>query len=98
MAKSHAFNFDGGDELNKMSATWFVSYLFYQRVDKSHRNWECISTRASRASVFGRTAHYHEDWLRKVLCMNDSKLNINAIGLKAAEIKGMAKKILEHGL
>ena len=29
MAKCHPFNFDGGEELSHMGATWFVSFAYY---------------------------------------------------------------------
>jgi hypothetical protein len=30
MAKNHDFNFDGGEYLTSMGATWFVSYSFHK--------------------------------------------------------------------
>lgn len=29
MEKKHNFNFEGGDQLRRIGAAWFVSYLFY---------------------------------------------------------------------
>jgi len=29
MARNHDFNFDGGEYLTSMGATWFVSYSFF---------------------------------------------------------------------
>ena len=32
---SHAFNFEGGEDLTAMGATWFVSYSYYEYIDKA---------------------------------------------------------------
>jgi len=90
----HAFNFNGGVELSRMAASWFVSYSYYLYKDKSHKNWQNVSYQ-SRISVFNRTKNYHQFWLRKILEMDDNKLNTNKIGLDAAETKRLAKKLLK---
>lgn len=89
----HSFNLDGGDLFNKMGATWFVSYSYYQIIDKKHENWSLISTCGSRASVYNRTKKYHKFWLKQVLRMNDG-LSKNEIGVPPSETKRMAKEIL----
>ena len=92
----YAFNFEGGEELRKMGATWFVSYSFYLYKDKSHMNWKNISTYKFRINVFNRTKNYHGFWLQQVLNMNDKKLNTNKIGLKAQKTQEMARVLLKH--
>ncbi|MDR1468236.1 MAG: hypothetical protein LBT00_02960 [Spirochaetaceae bacterium] len=92
---SHPFHFDGGRELSTMGATWFVSYLYYQKIDNTHRNWDSVKTCPNRISVFNRTQHYYRYWLERVLEMNDKRLNTTTIGLKAKETKEMAKKLLQ---
>ncbi len=89
----HSFNLDGGGLFSKMGATWFVSYSYYQIIDKKHENWSLISTCGSRASVYDRTKKYHKFWLKQVLRMNDG-LSTNEIGVPPAETKRMAKEIL----
>ena len=90
----HIYNFEGGDKLTKMGASWFVSYSFYFYKDKSHMNWQRISTFQLRIGVFNRTKKYHEFWLGKILEMNNRNLNKNEIGLYAEKIKEMAKILL----
>lgn len=36
---AHNFNFEGGDILTGMGASWFVSYAYYEKIDRTHRNW-----------------------------------------------------------
>lgn len=91
---SHNFSFDGGDILRKMGATWFVSYAYYEHVDKSHRNWSKVSTANSRISNYNRGKKYHKQWLQCVLSMNDANLAKNTIGVSPCETKQMARKLL----
>ena len=90
----HDFNFDGGDELSKIGASWFVSYSFYIYKDKSHMNWKRIKTSTYRIGVFNRTKNYHEFWLEKILEMNNLKLKTNKLSLDAEKVKEMAKILL----
>ena len=94
MAKCHPFNFDGGEELSHMGATWFVSFAYYTYVDRTHRVWESVKTSASRKSIFNRTQGYHKFWLNQVLSMENARLNTNSLGINGMETQKMAKEIL----
>ena len=93
---NHNFSLAGGDILSKMGATWFVSYAYYDRVDKNHRNWDRVSTAASRTSRYIAGIPYHKEWLQEVLVMKDENLSKNTIGLDARQVKAMAKEILDN--
>ena len=93
---NHNFSFAGGDILSKMGATWFVSYAYYDRVDRSHRNWDRVSTAVSRTSRYIAGVSYHKGWLQEVLVMKDENLSKNTIGLDAWQVKAMAKEILDN--
>jgi hypothetical protein len=92
----HTYNLDGGDDLTTMGASWFVSYAYWLHIDKTARNWEKVSTHNSRVSVFKRSKEHHDSWIREVLHMKDDNLNKNRIGLDAAEIKRMARKLMDE--
>ena len=94
---NHNFSFAGGDILSKMGATWFVSYAYYDRVDKNHRNWDRVSTAASRTSRYIAGIPYHKEWLQEVLVMKDENLSKNTIVLDARQVKAMAKEIWTTG-
>ena len=94
MPKS-CFNFEGGEYLTKIGASWFVSYSYYFYIDKQHKNWDKITTSQFRINVFNRTKEFHKIWLEQITVMNDKKLNVNTIGLEATEIKQMAAKLLK---
>ena len=91
---AHDFNFEGGEILAKMGATWFVSYFYYEKLDKTHDNWSRVSTIQSRISKFNKGRPYHQIWLKEVISMNPVNLNKNTIGLDASQTKKMARELL----
>ena len=91
----HTFNCDGGEYLTTISATWFVSYSYYESIDSTHTNWKNVSKYPSRISTFNRTRQYHKYWLEQVINMNDKNLNRNTISLNAVEIKQFARQLLK---
>lgn len=93
---SHNFSFKGVEILTGMGAYWFVSYAYYEKVDRSHRNWDKVSTTQTRLSRYNKGRAYHKAWLNEVLSMNPANLEKNTIGLTASQTKAMAKEILEH--
>ena len=92
----HSFPFAGGEILKEIGATWFVSFAYYEKIDKTHNNWEIVKTKYSRISNYHKGTQYHRDWLVEVLSMNPDALNTNTIGLEASQTKKMAKILLEN--
>lgn len=90
----HVFSFQGGDYLTTMRACWFVSYCYYENIDKNHKNWNSVSTAANRKSVYSNTRSYHKYWLSEILKMDDGNLNKNSLVLSGSQIKQMAKELL----
>ncbi len=95
MPGRHVFSFDGGEQLTTIGATFFVSYLFYQHVDKTHLNWDSIKTKNSRISTINRSEQYHRAWLERINDMNDANLNKNSLSLNCATVKEMARAVLK---
>ena len=91
----HSFAFEGRKILYNMGVSWFVSYCYYDKNDRTHRNWEKYP---ERVSSYTRTAHYHRSWLEKVPGMNPKNLNKNEIGLTGDEVIKMAKILLNIGI
>lgn len=89
----HDYNFEGGDKLSKIGAGWFVSYCYYFKIKREHKNWDRVSTAKSRISNFKNSTQYHKYWLGQVLLMNNLKLK-NSFGVSAENIKLMAKELL----
>ena len=92
----HIFLFEHGEELTTMGAVWFVSYCWYNNIDKNHLNWQRISTFTNRISVYNSTKGFHKYYLQQILCMNENRLTTNRIGLQGDEVIEMAKKLLNY--
>ena len=93
---AHGFNFEGGEILSKIGATWFVSYAYYEKIDKYHRNWSSVHTASTRLSKYNKGRVHHKAWLNEVLVMNPANLNKNTIEIEAHQTKAMAKEILKR--
>ena len=89
------FQFKGGGELTTMGAVWFVSYMWYNIIDKTHENWNYVSTVNQRISTYNRTINFHDFWLNQILQMNPKFLNRNTIGLNGYDAIQMAKELLK---
>lgn len=94
MAYYH-FDFPGGDQLNEIGASWFVSYIYHERIDKSHRNWNRVKTVPYRSSIYKNSRNYHKEWLQQVDRMSPDGLGTNTIGLSGFQIKDMAREVLK---
>ena len=90
----HSFNFNGGEKLNRMGATWFVSYYYYSEKDSSHINWKNVKTANNRIGVFRITKCHHRYWLERVLEMRDDYLKRSTIGVTPEQTKRMARELL----
>ncbi|WP_156913900.1 hypothetical protein [Comamonas badia] len=91
----HSFSFEGGEHLTTIGATFFVSYLYYQHIDPTHRNWDSIKTKTSRISTITSSEKYHRAWLERIGGMNNVNLNKNTLGLSGEAVKEMARTILK---
>jgi hypothetical protein len=91
----HVFSFEGGEQLTTIGATFFVSYLYSQHVDSTHRNWDSIKTKTSRISTINRSVQHHRTWLEHIVRMNDANLSKNTLGLNGTAVKKMAEAVLK---
>jgi hypothetical protein len=97
MAKGrHTFNFPGGEQLTTIGATFFISYLYYLHVDKTHRCWESIKTKNLRISTINGSSPHHRAWLERTVLMSEANLSKNTLGLDGATVKVMAQEILKR--
>ena len=89
------YEFVGEEQLKKIGATWFVSYAYYEYIDKSHMNWDRISTVSFRVSVYNSSRCYHKGWLQQVLNMDYGRIGTNTLGVSPSETKRMAQELLD---
>lgn len=99
----HSFNFEGGDDLTTMGASWFISYLYHLNIDPEHRNWEKPKTKSSRVSVFVRSKRLstakgvamHRHYVEQICSMTPALLSTNKIGIRGERVIAMAKELLD---
>ena len=91
----HPFHFDGGGYLTTIGACWFVSFAYYEHIDKTHTAWRNVTTCSARKSTYNNKRAYHRYWLEQILKMNDINLKKNSLHLTAAEVKTMAEQLLK---
>ncbi len=91
----HNFSFEGGYDLRRMCASWFVSYAYHEYVDKNHNNWSVPKDPKDRIAKYNSSRQHHKLWLEKVKSMDNWRLNTNKIGLDAEQVKRMAVEVLE---
>ena len=82
---------NGARFLTSLSASWFISYSYYLKIDSSHLNWEKCRERIPN---FNKSKKYHREWIEKITKMNPLKLNKNQIGINGVRVKEMAKELL----
>lgn len=80
--------------LRSMGASYFVSRLFFEKIDNTHLNWRLAGAQASRETNFNNSKDMHIDYLRAVIGKNPNRLNTNTINLSGEEIIEMAKELL----
>ena len=88
------FKFVGGKQLTNIGASWFVSYMYYQKVDKTHSNWKNISNPMDRVAKCNKHSIYHKVWINEIVGMNPNRLGRNLLGLSGNDIISMAKILL----
>ena len=91
---NHNFPFEGGGDLRSMGATWFVSYAYYNCIDKTHTNWNRVTNARLRIGKYETTKDMHHEWLRRVDRMSAGNLSKNTLGIMPAQTKAMAKQLL----
>lgn len=102
--QSHACSFEGGVKLSRMSASWFISYLYHIIIDLYHRNWERLNTKDSRLRVFNRTQKeftangvpMHLLYVTQIISMDVRRLATNHIGLSGQSVIMMAKELFSR--
>ena len=99
---NHDFNFEGGEKLSKMGASWFISYLYHIKVDPEHQNWAILKTHGGRRSVFEQTEKeyttkgvpMHVHYVKQICSMSASCLSTNRIQIPGNRVIDMAEELL----
>ena len=91
---SHEYKFNGGQYLTRIGSSWLISYMYYLKIDKNHRNWKTVSNPLDRIKKFNKSTQFHMEWLQEIVNMNPKQLSRNEIGLTGQEVIKMADELL----
>ena len=91
---NHNFNFSGGYKLRRITATWFVAYLYFLTCDTNFLNWQLVKTYNDRIAKFNNSKKYHKHWLEQIIDMNCSNLTKTTILVSPMQTKKMAARLL----
>ena len=80
------------ETINKIGASYLISYLYGKYIDKNHDNYKRRET--DKTALIERCEGNYNKMVQAVLKMDENKLENNEIGLSGAAVKKMAKKIL----
>lgn len=96
----YPFNCNGGQILSRIGASFFVSYLYYLKVDKNHLAWDTFknkSLKRDRIKLINRYSIYYKDWVNYIInVLTPSPLIRNTIGLSDADVVDLAKKLVPY--
>ena len=92
----HSSKFENEANLNYMGASWFVSYSYYLYINNQHTNWRKVRTCQSRICRFIKTEKDHRSFIKRIIEMNERRLDWNTFGLKGSEVIQMAKEIWQN--
>lgn len=81
------------ETINKIGASYLISYLYGKYIDKNHDNYKRRET--DKTALIESNRKYFYDMVQAVLQMEESKLDSNKIGLSGKEVKRMAGELLE---
>lgn len=92
MKKNAICKIEGENLLRTMGASWFVSYMWYEKIDNEHKNWQYVPTTELRINTYKRGVKYHKTWLAYIVDnVSETNLSKNEIKISGDVIKEMAE-------
>ena len=89
------YNVPGIELLNKIGKSWFVSYKYYELIDKKELGWQKCNTVEMRKSFYDKTREYHLEWLKYIMNASENRLSSNKLSICGFDITVMACMIYE---
>lgn len=84
--------------LNRMGKSWFISYLYFLKIDSTHLNWKNVQSSKSLRSRIGRfkqTKVWHNMYLNEIIRSNPNSLRANKLGLSGEDIIMMSNELIK---
>ena len=92
-AKKHDYNFNGGNSLRRIGASYYVCYLYGINIDSNETRWQQVKTKDFRNKLIAKYTKLCSPWLEEVSKME--KVGTNSMGLTVAQVHKYAKELLK---
>ena len=92
IAKKHDYNFNGGNLLRRIGASYYVCYLYGINIDPSETRWQQMKTKDFRNKLIAKHTKYCSPWLEEISKME--KVETNLMGLTVCEVHKYAEVLL----
>ena len=92
-AKKHDYNFNGGNSLRRIGASYYVCYLYGINLDPNEIRWQQVKTKDLRNKIIINNAKLCIHWLEEIFKME--KVGTNSMGLTVAQVHKYAKELLK---
>lgn len=78
-----------------MGAVWFVSRLYCEKIDGTHRNWTSAGSLRTRSANFNNSSEDYIAYLELIKGISNARLGTNTIGLSGDQVKEMVNILLK---
>lgn len=88
----HDYNFNGGNHLRRIGASYYVCYLYGINIDPNETRWQQVKTKDFRNKLIAKHTNLCSPWLEEILKME--KVGTNSMGLTTYEVHKYAEALL----
>ena len=90
--KKHDYNFNGGNYLRRIGASYYVCYLYSINKNSNETRWQSVNTKDSRNKIIIKRNSFCRLWLEEICKMQ--KVGTNSMGLTVGEVNTYASELL----
>ncbi len=88
----HDYNFNGGNYLRRIGASYYVCYLYSINKDPKETRWQGVNTKDNRNKIIIKQTRFCKLWLDEICKMK--KVGTNSMGLTVGEVNTYASELL----
>ena len=88
----HDYNFNGGNYLRRIGASYYACYLYSINKDPNETRWQSVNTKDNRNKIIVKQTSFCKLWLDEIRKMK--KVGTNSMGLTVGEVNTYASELL----
>ena len=90
--KKHDYNFNGGNFLRRIGASYYVCSLYGINIDSNETRWQQVKTKDFRNKLIAKHTKLCRPWLEEISKME--KVGTNTMSLTISEVHAYAEALL----